>query len=375
MQERLGLELARYDAGEVTSEVNVISSALHGLRSVFDLMPTEGEEAVGQHRRPARPRSRRRSSSTRRPCARRPARATSAPRAPDGRGRQAVRHLDRPARRQLLPRPGRPARAPTARCAAELRPGRGRGHRGDRRVRRASCASELAPLGREKQAAGRERYAARLAVLPRRQGRPRRDVRLGLRGAGPAGERDARRGRPRSPAPAPSIDEAVAALDADPARSIQGKEAFRDWMQALGRQGHRRAARHPLRHPRAGPPDRVLPRADQRRRHLLHRPERGLHPPGPDVVGGAAGHHRVLHLARGDHRLPRGRARPSPAGRADGGPRRAAQPLAAAAVLGLRPRRGLGALRRAADGRPRLPGRTRATSWACSTARRSARPG
>ena len=33
MQERLGLELARYDAGEVTSEINVIASALHGLRS------------------------------------------------------------------------------------------------------------------------------------------------------------------------------------------------------------------------------------------------------------------------------------------------------------------------------------------------------
>ena len=32
MQERLGLALARYDAGEVTSEVNVISSALHGVR-------------------------------------------------------------------------------------------------------------------------------------------------------------------------------------------------------------------------------------------------------------------------------------------------------------------------------------------------------
>ncbi|TDB92679.1 DUF885 family protein, partial [Micromonospora fluostatini] len=30
-----------------------------------------------------------------------------------------------------------------------------------------------------------------------------------------------------------TIDEAVAALDADPARTIQGKEAFRDWMQAL----------------------------------------------------------------------------------------------------------------------------------------------
>src|SRR6185436_17352237 len=46
MIERLGLELATYDAGYTKSAVSVISSALHGLRGVFDIMPTEGEEAV-----------------------------------------------------------------------------------------------------------------------------------------------------------------------------------------------------------------------------------------------------------------------------------------------------------------------------------------
>jgi len=46
MLERLGRELALHDAGEVISEVNVISSPLHGVRSVFDLMPTEGAEAA-----------------------------------------------------------------------------------------------------------------------------------------------------------------------------------------------------------------------------------------------------------------------------------------------------------------------------------------
>lgn len=46
MQERIGLLLERYESGELTSEINVISSGLHDLRSVFDLMPTEGEEAV-----------------------------------------------------------------------------------------------------------------------------------------------------------------------------------------------------------------------------------------------------------------------------------------------------------------------------------------
>src|SRR5436305_7839317 len=46
MQERLGLAMERYDAGQVTSQLNVISSALHGVRSVFDLMPVAGERAA-----------------------------------------------------------------------------------------------------------------------------------------------------------------------------------------------------------------------------------------------------------------------------------------------------------------------------------------
>lgn len=46
MMERLGLEAARYDAGYTTTEVSVITSGLHMLRMVFDMMPSEGEEAV-----------------------------------------------------------------------------------------------------------------------------------------------------------------------------------------------------------------------------------------------------------------------------------------------------------------------------------------
>ena len=47
MVERLELAVARYDAGDVTSELNVISGGLHSVRSVFDLMPIEGDQAVG----------------------------------------------------------------------------------------------------------------------------------------------------------------------------------------------------------------------------------------------------------------------------------------------------------------------------------------
>jgi uncharacterized protein (DUF885 family) len=46
MAERLGLALEMYEAGEATSELNVISSPLHGIRSIFDLMPLDGEVAA-----------------------------------------------------------------------------------------------------------------------------------------------------------------------------------------------------------------------------------------------------------------------------------------------------------------------------------------
>ena len=115
--------------------------------------------------------------------------------------------------------------------------------------------------------------------------------------------------------------------------------------------------RHPLRHPRAVRAPRVPDRAHPGRRHLLHR-RRATTSPGRAGCGGRCPRGRpVHHLARADDRLPRGRAGASPAGRPDGLQPRAAQPLAPARLLGLRSRRGLGAVRRAADGRPGLPGR------------------
>ncbi|MFY9890671.1 MAG: DUF885 family protein, partial [Streptosporangiaceae bacterium] len=45
MIERLGLAVEQYDAGETTAELNVIASWVQGVRQIFDLMPTEGEEA------------------------------------------------------------------------------------------------------------------------------------------------------------------------------------------------------------------------------------------------------------------------------------------------------------------------------------------
>jgi uncharacterized protein (DUF885 family) len=46
MQERLALAVERYDAGDTTSELNVIASWVQDVRELFDLMPAQGEEAA-----------------------------------------------------------------------------------------------------------------------------------------------------------------------------------------------------------------------------------------------------------------------------------------------------------------------------------------
>ena len=46
MQERLALAVERYDAGDITSDLNVIDSWVQYVRVLFDLMPAEGEQAA-----------------------------------------------------------------------------------------------------------------------------------------------------------------------------------------------------------------------------------------------------------------------------------------------------------------------------------------
>lgn len=54
MQERLAVAVERYDAGDTTSELNVIDSWVQYVRELFDLMPTDHEEgAVNVARRMA----------------------------------------------------------------------------------------------------------------------------------------------------------------------------------------------------------------------------------------------------------------------------------------------------------------------------------
>ncbi|MFF5295364.1 DUF885 domain-containing protein [Paractinoplanes globisporus] len=229
MVERLGLELATYDAGYTKSAVSVISSALHGLRGVFDIMPTEGEEAVANIATrlngfaPAMEQYKttlREEAAAGRVSARAQLLAVAEqcdawtdPQRDDFFHGLARRVEAGGALAAELERGATAATAATADFAAFLR-------------------DELAPVGRDKEAAGEERYSLcsqyflgakvdlhetylwGFAELHRLE-REMSTVSARIAGAGA------------------TVDQAVATLDADPARRIPGKEAFRDWMQQL----------------------------------------------------------------------------------------------------------------------------------------------
>jgi uncharacterized protein (DUF885 family) len=233
MQERLGLQLDLYTAGETTSEVSVITSGLHEIRMVFDLMPTDGYEA-------------RANLATR---------LNLFPGALEGykttlREAAAAGHVS--SRTQLL--------EVAKQCDAWVNPDGDNVFHGlverlgedtstlGAELRRGAAAAtaataefgqflrtELASLGRDKQAAGRERYelasqyflGARIDLDETYAWGFTELARL---------EADMRTMSAQIVGPGATIDEAVAALDADPARTIRGREAFRDWMQELADQ-------------------------------------------------------------------------------------------------------------------------------------------
>jgi uncharacterized protein (DUF885 family) len=233
MTERLSLELERYDASEVTSELNVIASGLHDARMAFDLMPLAGEEAATNiaARLEAVPDTLQGYQVTLRTAA--------------GQGHVAARHqiLEVAKQCDIWTDPDAddfwPGLVARVTGAASLPTGLVRRlERGAAAARTATgefgrfLREELAPLGRERQAAGRERYqlASRYFL----------GATIDLDETYAWGfselhrlETEMRRVAARIAGPGASVDDAVAALDADPARSIAGKEAFRDWMQSL----------------------------------------------------------------------------------------------------------------------------------------------
>jgi uncharacterized protein (DUF885 family) len=228
MRERLALAVECYDAGDTTSELNTISSWVQGVREVFDLMPTQGEEAAANiaTRMAAVPRAYRRLSATLLDAAR------------DGR---CV------ARRQVEEVAGQ--------CAAWARPG-GSFYSGlvgrltavpdslraelGVAARAATAATaelgafldrELMPLAREKDACGPEAYA--------RASRYFLGAAVDLQEAYAWSWEEIARLRAEMARvsnlirPGATVHEAVTILDEDPARRVEGRENFRAWMQEL----------------------------------------------------------------------------------------------------------------------------------------------
>lgn len=233
MVERLELQRARYDAGEATSEVNVITSGLHDTRLVFDLMPLAGEEAAANiaARLDAVPRTLADYRRTLLDAA--------------ARGKVSARHQMLEIAKQcdawtdpagddfwpgLVRRVTEAATLPeslVARLTAGAAAARAATVEFGQFLR-----SELAPLGRANQAAGPERYqlasryflGATVDLVETYAWGFAELHRL---------EQEMREVAARIAGPGATVDEAVAVLDADPARRIAGKEAFRDWMQNL----------------------------------------------------------------------------------------------------------------------------------------------
>jgi uncharacterized protein (DUF885 family) len=229
MLERLGLELARYDAGHTASEVSVITSGVHGLRMAFDLMPTDGEEAVSNFA----------------------ARLNAFPTAVEQYKRTLREAADAgqvSARAQLL--------AVAEQCVAWTDPQRDNFFHGlaDRlaadgalatEVRRGAAAataatagfgeflrSELAPRGRDKEAAGPERYELASQYFLGAKVDQHETYLWGFEELFRL-ENEMRAVAADIAGPGAGIADAVAALDADRRRWVPGKEAFRDWMQQL----------------------------------------------------------------------------------------------------------------------------------------------
>jgi uncharacterized protein (DUF885 family) len=235
MHERLSLAKARYDAGETASELNVISGALHNIRLAYDLMPLAGAGAAEDitARLAAMPRALRQYQHT----------LTAAADV----GHVAARHQilevaaqcdawldpaadnffaglrDRvlaageapPALRLDLERGTAAAMGATAGFARYLR-------------------TTLAARGLTRQGVGRDRYE--LASRYFLGATVDLDETYAWGFAELARLEEEMRRVAEQIAPDGSVDEAVHALDADPARNIDGEREFRDWMQALADQ-------------------------------------------------------------------------------------------------------------------------------------------
>lgn len=239
--ERTGLELEHDEAGFARSEVNVIASAVQGVREVFDLMPTataEDWEAVDA-----------RLAAVPRTLA--GLRVTLAEEAAHGRVSAARQYAQVAAQVERWTGQGGPGRGVFADLVARgvadgTVPAGLRGalerHAGEATRAYADLglflSDEMEPRGRSREAVGREHYALASRLFLGTSVDLEETYRWGweelARIEADMATTAARvtpdaAGVPGSEA----IAVAVAHLEGDPARSIRGGEAFRGWMQEL----------------------------------------------------------------------------------------------------------------------------------------------
>jgi uncharacterized protein (DUF885 family) len=228
MRERLALAVERYDAGDTTSELNVAAGWVQDVRELFDLMPTDGEEASANiaKRMAAVPDAYRQLSATLLDAARK--------------GRPPARLQVEEVAKQCAAwaEPGNPFYSGLAERLTGV-PDSLRGEL-DASAREATAATaglgaflgrELLPLARDEDACGPEVYA--------RASRYFLGAVVDLAEAYAWSWEEIPRLRAEQAQvsnlirPGATREEAVAVLEQDPARRIQGRENFRAWMQEL----------------------------------------------------------------------------------------------------------------------------------------------
>ncbi|GAB3780174.1 DUF885 domain-containing protein [Nocardioides ungokensis] len=228
--ERMGLEVDRVDAGLNRADFSVISSGLHEIRQVFDLMPTEGEEAWAaiDARLAAVPGS---VQDYRVTLAEEAARGNVAA------ARQYAEVAD-----QVRNWTGQAGEGGDFFAGLVARSGVDGTLRSqlDRHAADASRAfadfglfleDEMDPRGRDREAVGRDHYALASRYFLGAEVDLEQTYLWGweeLKRLADDMEATADRIKPGA-----GVAEAVAFLDADPARTVHGREAFRAWMQEL----------------------------------------------------------------------------------------------------------------------------------------------
>ncbi|CAM3496381.1 DUF885 domain-containing protein [Nocardioides dubius] len=224
--ERVGLQIARADAGIERSDFSVISSGLHEIRSCFDLMPHEGEEAWSNID----------ARLAAIPDALQGYRITLAEEAAKGNVAASRQYTEVAAQIRSWTGGGNVLRNLVAECELD---GALRSQLDEHATRATRALSdfglfledEMEPQGRDVEAVGREHYALASRYFL--------GAEIDLEQTYAWGWEELKRIEDDMTAtaglilPGSSIDEAVAHLDADPSTRIQGKEAFRDWMQEL----------------------------------------------------------------------------------------------------------------------------------------------